>query len=52
MQGLAGIPLDLVLIMQALIIVFIAAPELVRSIYRLKAPEGEEGLQLTKGWGG
>ncbi len=52
MQGLAGIPLDLVLIMQALIIVFIAAPELVRSIYRLKAPEGEEALQLTKGWGG
>jgi len=52
MQGLAGIPLDLVLIMQALIIVFIAAPELVRSIYRLKTPEGEEGLQLTKGWGG
>ncbi|GMQ85437.1 MAG: ABC transporter permease [Acidimicrobiia bacterium] len=52
MQGLAGIPLDLVLVMQALIIVFIAAPELVRSIYRVKVPEGEEGLQLTRGWGG
>ncbi len=52
MQGVAGVPLDLVLVMQALIIVFIAAPELVRSIWRVKAPEGEEGIQLTSGgWG-
>ncbi|MEA3503508.1 MAG: ABC transporter permease [Actinomycetota bacterium] len=53
MQGSAGIPLDLVVVMQALIIVFIAAPELVRSIWRVKAPEGDEGIQLTTGgWGG
>ena len=49
MQGDAGIPIDLVLVVQALIIVFIAAPGLVRAIYRLKGPE-EEATQLTKGW--
>jgi simple sugar transport system permease protein len=53
MQGAAGIPIDLVLVLQALIIVMIAAPELVRAIYRLKAPEGEEKTTVTSGgWGG
>ncbi len=51
MQGSAGIPLDMVLIIQALIIVFIAAPGLVRAIYRVRAPEAAEPAQLTKGWG-
>lgn len=53
MQGAAGIPIDLVLVLQALIIVMIAAPELVRSIYRLKTPEGETKTTVTSGgWGG
>jgi simple sugar transport system permease protein len=50
MQGVAQVPLDLVVVMQALIIVFIAAPELVRAIYRVKPPEMEPA-QLTRGWG-
>ncbi|MGI9648412.1 MAG: ABC transporter permease [Acidimicrobiia bacterium] len=50
MQGEAGIPIDLVLVIQALIIVFIAAPGLVRAIYRVKAGD-EEATQVTKGWG-
>lgn len=49
MQGAAQIPLDLVVVMQALIIVFIAAPELVRAIYRVKSPEKQIGV--TRGWG-
>ena len=36
MQGVERIPVDLVEVMQALIIVFIAAPALVRSIYHIK----------------
>ncbi len=51
MQGAAQIPLDLVVVMQALIIVFIAAPELVRAIFRVK-PVEKEPTQLTRGWGG
>jgi len=52
MQGAAGIPIDLVLVLQALIIVLIAAPELVRAIYRLKTPEEETTTTVTSGgWG-
>jgi simple sugar transport system permease protein len=50
MQAAAQIPLELVIVMQALIIVFIAAPELVRAIFRVKPPE-KEPTQLTRGWG-
>lgn len=50
MQAAAGVSVDLVIVMQALIIIFIAAPELVRAIFRLRASEVEP-TQLTKGWG-
>ena len=53
MQGAAGIPIDLVLVLQALIIVMIAAPELVRVIYRIKTPvEGSGSTLPSGGWGG
>jgi general nucleoside transport system permease protein len=52
MQGAAGIPIDLVLVVQALIIVFIAAPDLVRAIYRIKPSKQAETTPLTTGWGG
>lgn len=51
MQAAAGIPLDLVLVLQALIIVMIAAPDLVRSIYRIKAAGAEGGTTVSTGWG-
>lgn len=51
MQAAAQIPLDLVVVVQALIIVFIAAPELVRAIFRVR-PSEKETTQLTRGWGG
>jgi simple sugar transport system permease protein len=51
MQGIAQVPIDLTSIIQGLIIVFIAAPEIIRALYRLRQPvEGEE-LVLTRGWG-
>lgn len=50
MQATEFIPIDLVSIIQALVIVFIAAPALIRGLYRLKG-EDEGPTQLTKGWG-
>ncbi|HEX9863712.1 MAG TPA: ABC transporter permease [Acidimicrobiia bacterium] len=48
MQVQSEVGIDLIVIIQALIIVFIAAPELVRAIYRVKG--GKETGQLTRGW--
>lgn len=50
MQGAERIPIDLVVVIQALIIVFIAAPALVRAIYRVKTPTAEGTGQITSGW--
>jgi simple sugar transport system permease protein len=50
MQGAAQVPIDLVVVLQALIVIFVAAPGIVRAIYRVKAPE-EKPTQLTTGWG-
>ncbi len=52
MQGIAHIPLDITSILQGVIIVFIAAPEIIRALYRLKQKGGEEeGMVFTRGWG-
>jgi ABC-type uncharacterized transport system permease subunit len=52
MQLVAGIPIDIISILQALILAFIAAPVIIRTIYRLKTPEeGEEGVFVSS-WGG
>jgi ABC-type uncharacterized transport system permease subunit len=48
----AGIPIDIITIIQALVIVFIAAPALLRTIYRLKEPKEEEEVLLVTTWGG
>jgi general nucleoside transport system permease protein len=50
MQGAAQIPIDLVVVLQALIVMFVAAPELIRAIYRVKGGD-EDTTQLTSGWG-
>jgi ABC-type uncharacterized transport system permease subunit len=51
MQAATGIPIDLVVVIQALVIMFIAAPALVRGIYRIKAARAV-GPEITiKGWG-
>jgi len=49
MQAATSTPVDIVVVIQALVIVFIAAPSLVRAIYRIK-PKRPVGLEiLTKG---
>ena len=49
MQVKTNLSTDLTLVIQALIVVFIAAPALIRAIYRVKT--GREAQQLTTGWG-
>ena len=51
MQAIARVPLDLTDILQGLIIIFIAAPAIIRALYRLRTPEEGEGAVMTRGWG-
>lgn len=50
MQVDPGVGIDIVTVIQALIIVFVAAPALVRSIYRVRV--NTESEQISGGWGG
>jgi ABC-type uncharacterized transport system permease subunit len=50
MQFLTQIPVDVISVIQALILLFVAADAIIRWIYRIRAPE--ERLVLTRGWGG
>lgn len=50
MQSLASIPIDIISVIQGLVIVFVAAPAIIRAIYRLKTVRAEE-IVLTRGWG-
>ena len=51
MQGAAQVPLDLVVVLQALIVIFVAAPGLIRAIYRVRTREEDTTTQVTTGWG-
>lgn len=50
MQFLTQIPVDVISVIQALILLFVAADAIIRYIYRIRARE--ERLVLTRGWGG
>lgn len=51
MQSVASIPIDIISIVQALVIVFIAAPAIVRWIYRVRTRAEGERTVFTRGWG-
>lgn len=51
MQVAAQIPIDIITVLQAFILAFIAAPAIIRTIYRLRLPEEGEGF-FVRGWGG
>jgi simple sugar transport system permease protein len=51
MQSVASIPIDIISVVQALVIVFIAAPAIVRWIYRVRAKSELESTTFTRGWG-
>jgi ABC-type uncharacterized transport system permease subunit len=48
MQVATDVSIDLIQVVQALIVVFIAAPALIRAIYRVRTGKGAE--RITKGW--
>ncbi len=51
MQTAAGISLELVTVLQALIVVFIAAPALVKALFRLRAARAARlSTSMAKGW--
>jgi len=50
MQSVAGVPVELIRVVQGMVIIFVAAPEITRGLYRLKAARKEEGLAVP-GWG-
>ncbi len=51
MQAATGTPIDLVVVIQALVIMFVAAPALVRAIWRIKAGRATGTEVFSKGWG-
>jgi simple sugar transport system permease protein len=51
MQSFSGISLELVTVLQALIVIFIAAPALVKTIFQLRAARAARfGTSVAKGW--
>ena len=50
MQSMAGIPIDIISIIQGLVVIFIAAPAIIRWIYHIRISTTEETV-LTRGWG-
>jgi len=50
MQSMARIPIDIISIIQGMVIIFIAAPDIIRWLYRMREVKKEETV-LTRGWG-
>ena len=50
MQNLARVPIEIITIIQALIIGFIAAPTIIQKLFRLKEKKSER-MVITRGWG-
>lgn len=53
MQSVAGIPTEIVQIVQSLVIIFIAAPAIIQTVYRLREARREEAdvTVFSRGWG-
>ena len=50
MQSMAGVPVEIIRIIQGMVIIFVAAPAIIRGLYRLKEIRSEEAV-LSRGWG-
>ncbi|MGB4594948.1 MAG: ABC transporter permease [Anaerolineaceae bacterium] len=52
MMVVSSIPIDIVDVIQAIILMFVAAPAIIRSLYKLKKPKQEDTQIVLSGWGG
>lgn len=52
MMVVSAIPIDIIDVVQAVILMFVAAPAIIRTIYRLRKPKLEETTVFVSGWGG
>jgi simple sugar transport system permease protein len=50
MQFNSGVPTEIVMVVQALILMFVAAEQIIRMIYRIRG-KAEAGQKLSTGWG-
>ncbi len=51
MELRSGVSKQMISVVQALILMFVAAPAVIRWLYRIKAPRGEKATSVTSGWG-
>jgi len=51
MQAQTSTPIDIIFVIQALIIVFVAAPAIIRAIWRVKETRLGAGQRFSAGWG-
>ena len=51
MQFSAGVPAEIIDVIQALILFFVAGEIIIRRLIRLRAAAGEEKITLSSGWG-
>lgn len=51
MELRSGVSKQVIAIVQALILMFIAAPAIIRWLYRMRAPKEEKDVIFTTGWG-
>jgi len=49
---LGQVPADIVQVLEGLIVLFVAAPALIRAVFRLRATSGSGMEAVTKGWNG
>src|SRR6516225_5588665 len=52
MEAATGVPSDVTNVIEALIVLFVAAPPLIRALFRLRGTGGAESQAVAKGWSG
>lgn len=52
MQLRAKVPVEIITILQGLILMFVSANQIIRSLYHIRVKEKEDKVNLSQGWGG